>query len=504
MSDTPVFAVVGLWHETNTFSSVKADYQAFVDDALLRGDEIFDEYRESSATVAGFIAAADTLGFELVPLVHARTGPIGTITHDAFERILDEMCGALTRHAWDGLLVANHGAAVSECFQAADREILKRIRGVVGDELPIGLALDLHANIDRDLIALSTVTTVYQTNPHTDAKCRGFECAHLLYRTVMGEIVPTQWLETPPVVINITKQTTTLEPMRSLIADAQLAVSEANIVSTSVVQGYPYADVEAMGMSFLAISDNDSSAAEAAARWMAGRAWDRRSDFEVDIMSIDAALDRVVQADAHPVVLMDVGDNILGGSSGDSTVIAARARERGIESILQTVYDPDAVQRCCLAGVGDFIVLTIGGKTDRWHGESLSVSGWVRTIATGEYEDPGPTHGGFRFFNDGVRVVFETEDGLTFLLTSRRSSNLTRVQMYSVGLAPERFRAVIAKGVVSPRPAYEPIAAAIVLVNTPGLTSADLASFTYQNRRRPLYPFERDAVYRAASTDTDG
>jgi microcystin degradation protein MlrC len=53
----------------------------------------------------------------------------------------------------------------------------------------------------------------------------------------------------------------------------------------------------------------------------------------------------------------------------------------------------------------------------------------------------------------------------------------------------------VAKGVVSPRPAYEPIASEVVLVNTPGSTSADLSTFDYQRRRRPLFPFEPDTAY---------
>ena len=43
--------------------------------------------------------------------------------------------------------------------------------------------------------------------------------------------------------------------------------------------------------------------------------------------------------------------------------------------------------------------------------------------------------------------------------------------------------------------AYAPIAAEIVLVNTPGVTTSDLSRFTYTRRRRPLYPFELDAAY---------
>jgi microcystin degradation protein MlrC len=73
--------------------------------------------------------------------------------------------------------------------------------------------------------------------------------------------------------------------------------------------------------------------------------------------------------------------------------------------------------------------------------------------------------------------------------------NISRQQMYSIGIFPERYRVVVAKGVVAPRAAYEPIAREIIMANTPGVTSADLSTFDYRNRRRPLYPFEEDAKY---------
>ena len=69
-----------------------------------------DEFGGSEATAAGFLQAARELGFEGVPLIHARTGPIGTITKDAFDRIVGEMIDMLRENGpWDGVLLANHG-----------------------------------------------------------------------------------------------------------------------------------------------------------------------------------------------------------------------------------------------------------------------------------------------------------------------------------------------------------------------------------------------------------
>ena len=72
-----------------------------------------------------------------------------------------------------------------------------------------------------------------------------------------------------------------------------------------------------------------------------------------------------------PIVLMDVGDNIGGGSSADSTHILEQVVERGISGFLQTLYDPESVQACVDAGVGATVTLDVGGKTDDMHGSPV-------------------------------------------------------------------------------------------------------------------------------------
>ncbi len=129
------------------------------------------------------------------------------------------------------------------------------------------------------------------------------------------------------------------------------------------------------------------------------------------------------------------------------------------------------------------------------HGSPVEVTGRVRLISDGKFEDPGPTHGGWRFYDGGTTVVLETTEDHTLVLTSIRVGNTSRQQMYALGIRPEDKKIVVAKGVVSPRPAYEPIASKIILVNTPGVTTSDLSYFEYRRLRVPLFPFERDAKY---------
>jgi len=490
-------ALLGIYHETNTFSRVKADYDAF---NIYRGEEIIDEYRLAQTTNAGFLQISEDAQVDVIPLIFAITGPIGTITADAFESISKEMLSLLNENGpWDGILLSLHGAAVSEEYPDADGEIAERVRTLVGPDVKIGLSVDMHANLSQKMITNVDVATVYRTNPHLDPKVRAFECAEMIRDSIDGKINPVMWLEIPPVVINIVKQFTDENPMKAVMENLDVALTMENIIHGSVSEGYPYADVEEMGMGFLAIADGNTDSARKASQWMAAEAWDIREQFLGDTPSIEEAL---AYADVNydgegtgPMVLMDVGDNIGGGSSADSTHILEVAQAMRIKGYLQTLFDPESAQMCADAGVGSHLKLTVGGKTDNMHGNPVSVSGIVRTLFSGKFEDDRPTHGGFKYYDGGLTAVFDTEDGHTLVLTSLRCGNTSREQMYSVGVYPEKYRVVVAKGVVSPRPAYQPIAKEVVLVNTPGVTTSDLNFFEYRRRRPNLYPFEESAIY---------
>lgn len=490
------FAALGMSHETNTFANGVTDYAAFETTGVLRGSEIVHAYRDSHATMAGYLEAGDRFGIHVVPLMYAHTQPSGMITREAFTRITDELVDLLrTQGPWDGVLLAQHGAAVADGYPDADGEIVSRVRAAVGPETPVGLSLDMHANLSRRMVEGTTVTVLYRTNPHVDPRPRALECAELVVRAARGEIRPAQALETPPVVINILQQFTGAEPMRGIIGDLEAALARPGMLSASVAEGYPYADVAEMGMAFLAVHDGDPAAARDAARWMARRAWERRGDFQGHAVEPEEAIKIAMAAPRGPVVLMDVGDNVGGGSPGDSTILLTVARRLGAPGLLATVYDPQAVAACTAAGVRADVTLAVGGKTDTLHGAPFELHGTVRVIADGRFEEPTPVHGGQRYFDAGPTVVLDTTDEHTVVLTSRRMPTTSLQQMYSIGIRPEAQRILVAKGVVAPRAAYEPIAAQIVLVNTPGVTTADLFRFTYHRRRRPLYPFEPDAAY---------
>jgi len=488
--------IAGISHESNSFSSQPTTLERFQERGIARGEQIVEQYGESHSVIAGYLAGAEEFGYTAVPLYYAHAMPMGPLTSDTFETLVSEMLEAIRKAGHlDGFLLNIHGAMVSEKYPDGDGEICARVRRLLGTKVPIMTTPDIHGNISQQMIGNTTANVVYRMNPHLDTRERGLETASLMARTVRGEINPVQAIEMPPVVINILQQHTGDEPMLSLIRDVETVMRRPGMLSASAVEGYPYADVEEMGMSFIAVADGDIEAAREAARWMARRAWARREEFIGEAPSPQEALREAEAYPQRPVVLMDVGDNVGGGSAADSTVLLEEALRLGIGNMLIILKDPEAVQACAQAGVGAQVSLRVGGKTDDMHGRPVPIQGTVRTLSDGHFVEDRPMHGGGRFFYQGVTAVVETEQEHTIVLTSLSTAPVSLEQVLSVGVKPERKQIIVAKGVVAPRGAYQPIAAQIILVNTPGATTAELSRFEYKRRRRPLFPFEPDATY---------
>ena len=495
-------ATLGFHHETNTFQSVKTDYDSFANFEFLRGSEIADRHATSKFTLAGYFQSAQMFEFDLVPLLFAFTGPTGTITKDTFDRISEEMIDKLKQNGpWDGVLLAQHGAAVTEEYPDMDGEISRRVREVVGPDTPVVMTLDLHCNITQDQIANTDAIVVFRTNPHLDAVERAVEASEILVKTIRGEVRPVQHLVQVPMMINIVKQPTGFGPMKEIMDEVHQVLEKPGVLSASCGQGFPYADVDQMGVSFLVVTDGDAVKAEKQAKSLARKAWDLRAELQNDSPSIEESISRAMNAssDGKPTAIMDVGDNVGGGGTADSTHLLAEATSQGLsgdKSLLLTLFDPTNVQVCISAGVGSTITLKVGAGTDRLHGEPIEVTANIRAITDGKFEEPKPTHGGLRFFDYGPSVALDTEAGHTIVLhTVRGIGNMSREQYYSIGIRPEEYRVIICKGTVSPRAAYEPISREIIMANSPGVTSANMSSFSYENRRTPLYPFELDTTF---------
>jgi microcystin degradation protein MlrC len=495
-------AVLGLHHETNTFSTVLADLAAYQAGGIRRGADFAAHYRDSQATYGGFLETGPGQdAVETVPLMEAMVNPCGVVTGEAYDALVGEMMRLLAeRGPFDGVLLGLHGACVAGGHPSADADIADRARSVVGPEVPIGSVLDMHANVDPRLARTLDVLLAYQTNPHVDPRRKATECRRLLLDIIRTGERPAIVVEQVPLVVTITAQDTATEPMAGLLAIAEQAEAEPGVIDVSVIEGFPYADVPHMGMAVL-VTHRDEAAARAAARRVAAAVWDRRSDLQGGAVSVDAAVAALRARDgaAKPLLVLDVGDNIGGGGPGDSTVLLAAILAARIPGVACTLYDPAAVEALAGTAVGDRVTVTAGGHAAEQDGRPVTLAGVVAGRHFGQYEAEKTAHGGFRFFDGGEMVAIRTDDGPTVVLTGKLVPTVTPVQLEVAGLDPGSFRAIIGKGVNAPRAGYADVCGGLLVVDTPGVTRNSLDGFAYRHRRRPMYPFEPDAAYPAAS-----
>jgi microcystin degradation protein MlrC len=538
-------AIGGIMHESNTFAPAVTPLTAF---GVRRGEEIVAAYQDTHHEVTGFLQAAAQCGLELVPTLFAGATPAGTVAADAFEALVGELIERLRQaRPLDGILLALHGAMAVEGFPDGDGEVVRRVREALGPELPIMVTHDFHANISDQLVTLTTALVVYKTNPHVDQRARGLQAAHVLARTLRGEGKPVQALARPPMLWNILHQNTSREPLRPIMEVAAALEQEPGVLAASVAGGYQYADVFEVGPSVVVVTDNDSAKASALAERLSQRLWDARDQLTIDLPGLAKAVRRAtsplqgqgrqdplegtgtpllsgrgqravseatVGEESFPVVLVDMGDNIGGGSAGDSTFLLTELMRQSAQGWVMVLADPAAVAVCARAGVGQSVSLTVGGKTDTLHGPPVPVTGRVRSLHEGTYEDWQVRHGGQRRYDQGLTAVVEVRNegrrvrgdekrqsephasSLVphpyLVLTSRRHPPFSLEQLVSLGIRPERQRILVVKAAIAYRAAYEPIAARIIEVNSPGLTCIDPAVFTYTRARRPLWGLSED------------
>ncbi|MBX3439287.1 MAG: M81 family metallopeptidase, partial [Planctomycetaceae bacterium] len=373
--------IIAFLHETNTFISEPTTLGHFEENLLVTGDDVRTRLAGTDHEVGGFFAGLDESAVDVVPLFAARALPFGTIPHATYQTILERLLETLAAAGpLDGLLVAPHGATVSEIVRDVDGDWLTRVRELVGPQVPIVSTCDPHGNLSPRMVAAVDAITAYRTNPHIDQRARGVEAADLILRTLAGDIRPVTAAAFPPLLINIQKQCSDEEPCRSMLTLAAEMRTRPGVLSTSLFLGFPYADVEEMGSAFAVVTDGDRELAQRTADEFATVMWERRSEFVPHLVDVEPAVQQAIESPHAPVLLLDMGDNVGGGSAADGTTLVHELHRRGVRAFV-CLNDPEAVCRAEHAGIGSRVGLAIGGQTDDLHGAPFEATFTVKSMA---------------------------------------------------------------------------------------------------------------------------
>ena len=540
-------------HETNTFSPVPTDLARFSKGAErpLDGGSVLAAYRGTGSCIAGFIDVAEAAGAEIVPSIAANAPPSGPVQSAAYEYICDAILESVAGGC-DAILLDLHGAMVTERHEDGEGELLARIRATAPD-VPIGVTLDMHANLYRALVEHPDVIAGYQTYPHIDYHETGVRAARPIFAMLRGEARPVAAWGNRPMLPHVMRQGSDDFPNREL--QARVREMEAQgAIAASLFTGFPHADITNAGLSCVVVTDGDRAAAERMRDELLDFAWTNREAFVYRIEPLtdsiarareaagdagaigaeadsgtpgadDASASGGAPASGHraasgdgpgagrisvrgdgpeaghvpapgegPVILLDHYDNAASGGTMDSMTVLRAIVEAELEDVaVFAIHDPGAVRELIRAGIGTETTVMLGGKIDMpsigLAGEPLEVRGRVRLISDGRFRNLGPAGTGIEM-NLGPTVVLDTAR-VEIVVISRHHEPNDLNCFLSLGIDPRTRGFLMLKSRIHYRAGFADIARQVIECAGTGVCTSDYDMLDFRNVRRPIYPLDR-------------
>lgn len=486
----------GLFHETHTFlgeTTGWTDFEVTTDDAILA------KLGDGSPT-DGFLSEAKRQGWAVIPTIDARCVPSGTVEDAMFERYWTEFerrAAPALAAGVQGIYLVLHGAMATETCRDPEGEFLGRIRALPGAKtVPIFGVLDLHANVSARMCREANGLVMYRENPHTDGRQAAERGALLLARALREERVPRMFWCRPPIIWAPPGTGTQVDPMMSLKFFAnKIETEHPEIWACNIAAGYSFADTPDTGCSISVVTTLPEAAVRGHLEGGARLAWSLRERGTILYPPVDEVVRNLKPDDftKGPVVLVEPADNIGGGAPGDGTGILRSLLQHRIERSLVIINDPAAVQALGAAAPGQVLPLVVGGR-----GSPLDL-GPVKLAATFVSRSDG--HFTLEDVNshlasmNGLHIAMGPcavvrAEGVTILLTSRKTAPFDLGQLRSQGIEPTAFRVIGVKAAVAHRRAYDKVSRVSYFVDTPGPCTSNIAALPWQKLVRPVYPLD--------------
>jgi microcystin degradation protein MlrC len=445
--------------------------------------------------IAGAVKRLAELGHEIVPLAWAAAAPASYVTEDAYEKMWVLFDEDLKKFGpFDALYLDLHGAMVAENTEDGEGELLRRIRGVVGNELPIVASLDYHANLTPEMATLATALVGYRTYPHIDMAATGKRAVELLDKLLREKRPVYRAYRQLDFLIPLVWQCTFIEPAKAifdLVGELEAGEKSHNqgIVSVTHTPGFPPADIAQCGPA-LVVYGHDKEAVEAAADKLAATVKAQEKAFAGELLDPDAAALRAIELSKtakKPIVLADVQDNPgAGGTSDTIGLLAALMRHKARGAVIGMIVDEGAAKAAAETGEGNLMHRGIGAVVG-YAGETPVVADWrVVKVGDGVFTGTGPFYGGARFQIGPMALVTDEASGVSAVLACKRIQAADQEMFRHVGVEPAKVPIIALKSTVHFRADFQPIAETILVVQSPGAHITDPVEMPYKHLRKGM------------------
>ena len=498
-------ALLGFSIECNRFAPVatEADFAART---LLSGQAMLDEARAPAprmlAELPGFLAAMDAAGaWEPVPIVLAMAEPNGPVDQAFFDTLMTQWeTGLRNAGSLDGVYCVLHGAGLTTQDHDPEGTLLRMVRRVAGDAVPVVATYDLHANVSDDDVALVNAFIGYRTNPHLDMRDRGAEAADMLRRLVSGtrtHLARIRLPIVPPTVTQLTGKDAPNRPYGELIDLGQQRMGEApyagRVLNVSVMGGFAYADTPFNGLTVV-VTATDADAAHGLAREIADAGWARRDRFRPVLTSLDEAT-RLAEAtedrSRHPLAFADVADNPGGGGRGNTMWILQAFHDAGVrDALVGVIHDPALAAEAHRLGEGARFTARFNRNGGDEFSKPFSAPAEVRRLLSGAVRGRRGIYAS-NTLDLGAAAALQL-GGITVVVLSNRYQCADPVFFEAFGLDIAAARVVVVKSRGHFRGGFDEFFRHqdIVEVDAPGLTSPVLSRFDWKYMPRPVIPID--------------
>jgi len=470
----------GIRHESNSFMPYLTTAEDFT---LLRGREA-----TKGRAWANYL---EEEGVEVIPTLHAISGPSGIVSRETYEAFRDEILEAFREvgHV-DGVYLDMHGALQVEGYPDAQSDLVQRIREIVGMDVLVAASFDLHGNISPEFMGGLNIISSYRTAPHVDGEQTRLRTVKLLLDALKHNYSPRIAHLNIPILIPGEKGITSVEPVKSFYDRLPEIARMEGLMDASIFIGMPWTDVARAGMSVQVVAQDARylQQAQEQAQALANDIWDQRKNlqFDVETGSMDEAIQVAMESQDSAVFITDSGDNVTAGAAGDGTLALERLLAHHVtDAILAGIFDPEAVEQCSKAGIGAQVQLDVGGKIDYVYSKPLSITGTVLSLPQGDPAGGKP---------DAVLQV----EGVTLVLLSGHRAFTDPTHFQDIDMDPLTFNIVVVKeGYLFQ--GLRDIAPKAIMALTPGFANQTLENLDYILVRRPIYPLDPDMTWSASN-----
>ncbi|MDN2580983.1 M81 family metallopeptidase [Aquibium sp. ELW1220] len=478
--------IAGLSTETNSFSPLPTGMLSFAEAGIRHGDATRYPKEYFTAPLHIWRALAEARGWEVVESLSAHAQPAGLTVRSVYEGFRDEIAADLARCGGaDIVLLALHGAMIADGYDDCEGDLIAHCRQASPDAV-IGGLLDPHCHLTETMLTKASLLVCFKEYPHVDIPERADDLFRLAAETAEAKIRPVMRDFDCRMILAMP---TPKGPMRDFVDAMSAREGSGGILSLSIAHGFPWGDHERTGARALAIVDGDAKRAQSVAEELGRSLYAIRHQLLPDMADIARALDEAQAEPRGPIVLADVSDNPGGGAPSDATFLLRAMIERGMTSVATGLFwDPVAVRICREAGEGATLSLRLGGKCGPMSGDPLDLVVTVRKCASGLTQRFGtlPAPMG--------EAVWVEADGIDIVINDVRGQTFHPEAFEQLGIVLSERRYVCVKSSNHYQAGFNPIAAKVIPVATPGSITPDYANIPYTKRARDYWPAVPDPL----------